>query len=76
MEVGSGVSSCPSPPHSPVPLSSLTHDTLQSCPLTHLLAGLTPGCKTSGLGPSAVCTELWSQKGSQGAGPQANRRLT
>lgn len=38
-----------------------------------LLAGLTPGCKTSGLGPSAVCTELWSQRGSQGAGPQANR---
>lgn len=74
MEVGSGVSSCPSTPHSPALF--LTPDTLQSCPFTHLLAGLTPGCKTSGSGPLAICIELRSRLGSQGAGPQANRRLT
>lgn len=65
--------SYPTTPHS---RTLLTHDTLQSCPLTHLLADLTPGCKTSGSGPSVICTELWSRWGSQGAGPQANRRLT
>lgn len=55
-----------STPNSPTLL--LTHDTLQSCPLTHLLEGLTPGRKTSGSGPSAICTELWSRWGSRGQG--------